>query len=46
MKNKKVKTFEIFPFLIPFMSKMIIVTMHISERDFAKEFINKNIKIR
>jgi hypothetical protein len=28
------------------MSKMIIVAMHISEKDFAKEFINKNIKIR
>jgi hypothetical protein len=44
MKNKKVRHLKSSPFLAPFMSKMIIVTMHISERDFAKEFINKNIK--
>ena len=44
MENQKIKHFKSSPFLAPFMSKMIIVTIHISERDFAKEFINKNIK--
>jgi hypothetical protein len=32
MENQKIKHFKSSPFLAPFMSKMIIVTIHISER--------------